>query len=68
MSAGVEESAQFQDNEALAVEGADECAIHGEQTGEPYAKGKADETPPCGVKYLRSFTAGSRYGPGRAAR
>jgi hypothetical protein len=22
--------------------------------GEPYAKGKADETQPCGVKYLRS--------------
>ncbi|MEU1048940.1 hypothetical protein ABZ400_27785 [Streptomyces sp. NPDC005897] len=27
--------------------------------GEPYAKGKADETPPCGVKYLRSSGEGS---------
>ncbi|MFD5697538.1 hypothetical protein [Streptomyces lasiicapitis] len=27
--------------------------------GEPYAKGKAKETPPCGVKYLRSSGDGS---------
>ncbi|MCH5676805.1 hypothetical protein [Streptomyces gilvus] len=27
--------------------------------GEPYAKGKADQTPPCGVKYLRSSGSGS---------
>ncbi|KPH97460.1 hypothetical protein OK074_6488 [Actinobacteria bacterium OK074] len=25
-----------------------------DQIGEAYAKGKSDETPPCGVKYLRS--------------
>ncbi|MEV6796462.1 hypothetical protein AB0M87_31775 [Streptomyces sp. NPDC051320] len=31
-----------------------ECAINDGSIGEPYAKGKADETPPCGVKYLRS--------------
>ena len=30
------------------------CQINGDRIGEPYAKGKADETPPCGVKYLRS--------------
>ncbi|MER6677108.1 hypothetical protein [Streptomyces sp. NPDC000983] len=27
--------------------------------GEPYAKGKADRTPPCGVKYLRSSGDGT---------
>ncbi|MET9564548.1 hypothetical protein [Streptomyces tauricus] len=30
------------------------CELNGDQIGEAYAKGKADETPPCGVKYLRS--------------
>ncbi|MFF4273319.1 hypothetical protein [Streptomyces sp. NPDC001536] len=30
------------------------CEINNGRIGEPYAKGKADETPPCGVKYLRS--------------
>ncbi|CAM5394097.1 hypothetical protein STENM327S_06941 [Streptomyces tendae] len=33
-------------------------AVNG-SIGEPYAKGKADETPPCGVKYLRSSGNGS---------
>ncbi|MEU4980510.1 hypothetical protein [Streptomyces sp. NPDC021969] len=33
-------------------------AVNG-RIGEPYAKGKADETPPCGVKYLRSSGDGS---------
>jgi enoyl reductase len=27
--------------------------------GAPYEKGKADETPPCGVKYLRSSGDGT---------
>ncbi|MFI9827014.1 hypothetical protein ACIHIX_04955 [Streptomyces sp. NPDC051913] len=27
--------------------------------GEPYAKGKSDETPPCGLKYLRSSGNGT---------
>ena len=36
-----------------------ECAINNGRIGEPYAKGKADETPPCGVKYLRSSGDGS---------
>ncbi|MFD5567097.1 hypothetical protein [Streptomyces cadmiisoli] len=30
------------------------CRIEDGRIGEPYAKGKAKETPPCGVKYLRS--------------
>jgi enoyl reductase len=37
-----------------------ECQINTDGSiGEPYAKGKADETPPCGVKYLRSSGDGS---------
>jgi enoyl reductase len=35
------------------------CEINDGRIGEPYAKGKADETPPCGVKYLRSSGDGS---------
>ncbi|KUN08766.1 hypothetical protein AQI95_07075 [Streptomyces yokosukanensis] len=32
-----------------------ECAINDDGSiGEPYANGKADETPPCGIRYLRS--------------
>ncbi|MHC3468059.1 hypothetical protein ACYF6T_05030 [Streptomyces sp. 7R007] len=30
------------------------CRFDNGRIGEPYAKGQADETPPCGVKYLRS--------------
>jgi enoyl reductase len=31
------------------------CTINADGSiGEAYAKGKSDETPPCGVKYLRS--------------
>ncbi|WP_437003684.1 hypothetical protein [Streptomyces sp. enrichment culture] len=33
-------------------------AVNG-SIGEPYEKGKADQTPPCGVKYLRSSGDGS---------
>ncbi|WP_308429672.1 hypothetical protein [Streptomyces flaveus] len=37
-----------------------ECAINDDGSiGEPYAKGKADQTPPCGLKYLRSSGDGS---------
>jgi hypothetical protein len=37
-----------------------ECAINADGSiGEPYAKGKADETPPCGLKYLRSSGNGT---------
>ncbi|MCX5422843.1 hypothetical protein [Streptomyces sp. NBC_00078] len=30
------------------------CQINNGRIGEPYAKGKAHDTPPCGVEYLRS--------------
>jgi hypothetical protein len=37
-----------------------ECIINANGSiGEPYAKGKADETPPCGLKYLRSSGNGT---------
>ncbi|MEU4167493.1 hypothetical protein AB0F46_11465 [Streptomyces sp. NPDC026665] len=35
------------------------CEITGHGIGEAYAKGKAGDTPPCGVKYLRSSGDGS---------
>ncbi|KUN26098.1 hypothetical protein AQJ23_12960 [Streptomyces antibioticus] len=35
------------------------CEINNGRIGAPYAKGKADETPPCGVKYLRSSGDGT---------
>jgi enoyl reductase len=35
------------------------CQVENGRIGEPYVKGKADETPPCGVKYLRSSGDGS---------
>ncbi|WP_161066324.1 hypothetical protein [Streptomyces sp. HUCO-GS316] len=36
------------------------CRINADGSiGAPYAKGKAEETPPCGVKYLRSSGDGS---------
>ncbi|MFF9817108.1 hypothetical protein [Streptomyces sp. NPDC014006] len=36
-----------------------ECTFDGGSIGEPYAKGKANKTPPCGIKYLRSSGNGS---------
>ncbi|MFI9819830.1 hypothetical protein ACIHFC_05030 [Streptomyces sp. NPDC052013] len=37
-----------------------ECVINADGSiGEPYARGKADETPPCGIKYLRSSGEGT---------
>ncbi|MFF7977650.1 hypothetical protein ACFZDK_00755 [Streptomyces sp. NPDC007901] len=37
-----------------------ECVINADHSiGEPYAQGKADETPPCGLKYLRSSGNGT---------
>jgi enoyl reductase len=30
------------------------CEIQNDRIGEPYAPGRADRTPPCGVTYLRS--------------
>ncbi|MFE6590702.1 hypothetical protein [Streptomyces sp. NPDC057781] len=37
-----------------------ECTINDDDSiGEPYAKGKADQIPPCGIKYLRSSGDGT---------
>ncbi|MFI8217999.1 hypothetical protein [Streptomyces sp. NPDC085932] len=37
-----------------------DCVINNDGSiGEPYAKGKADRTPPCGLKYLRSSGNGT---------
>ncbi len=36
-----------------------ECPIVDGRIGEPWAKGKSKQTPPCGVKYLRSSGDGS---------
>ncbi|CAL9328106.1 hypothetical protein SUDANB96_00017 [Streptomyces sp. enrichment culture] len=37
-----------------------ECALNAaDSIGEPYAKGKADRTPPCGLRYLRSSGNGT---------
>lgn len=35
------------------------CEIKGGRIGTPYEKGRADEAPPCGVKYLRSSGDGT---------
>ncbi|UIX31106.1 hypothetical protein LUX31_14270 [Streptomyces sp. GQFP] len=35
------------------------CEINNGSIGEPYAAGKAAQTPPCGVKYLRSSGDGT---------
>ncbi|WP_326786198.1 hypothetical protein [Streptomyces sp. NBC_00151] len=37
-----------------------ECRLNDDDSiGEPYAKGKTGETPPCGIKYLRSSGDGT---------
>ncbi|WP_306966243.1 hypothetical protein [Streptomyces afghaniensis] len=49
-----------EDAESLPASG--ECGINDDGSiGEPYARGKAELTPPCGVRYLRSSGDGS-YG------
>ncbi|KJK41090.1 hypothetical protein UK15_04715 [Streptomyces variegatus] len=35
------------------------CEVDDDRIGEPYAKGKADQAPPCGVRYLRSSGNGT---------
>jgi enoyl reductase len=45
--------------DAAAYPASGVCEIAGDHIGEAYAKGKAKETPPCGVKYLRSSGDGS---------
>ncbi|MFF1764315.1 hypothetical protein [Streptomyces sp. NPDC058249] len=46
-------------DDAVTYPSSGKCDIRNGNIGEPYAKGKADETPPCGVKYLRSSGDGS---------
>ncbi|MEU5307659.1 hypothetical protein [Streptomyces sp. NPDC021562] len=42
-------------DDALTYPASGACQINKDGSiGEPYAKGKADQSPPCGVKYLRS--------------
>ncbi|WP_063792559.1 hypothetical protein [Streptomyces atriruber] len=41
-------------SEAETYPASGECVIEGGSIGEPYARGKARETPPCGVRYLRA--------------
>lgn len=41
-------------DDAVTYPASGPCAIRNGRIGEPYAKGRADGTPPCGVKYLRS--------------
>lgn len=36
-----------------------ECLIVDGRIGEPYAKGKSEETPPCGIVYRRSSNGGT---------
>ncbi|CAM5681702.1 Enoyl reductase OS=Streptomyces tendae OX=1932 GN=GUR47_15630 PE=4 SV=1 [Streptomyces tendae] len=45
--------------DALTYPASGVCEVANGSIGEPYAKGKADEIPPCGVKYLRSSGDGS---------
>lgn len=45
------------DAETYPASGA--CPIKDGKIGEPYAKGKSEQDPPCGVKYLRSSGDGS---------
>ncbi|WP_435844897.1 hypothetical protein [Streptomyces coeruleorubidus] len=46
--------------DAVTYPASGECTINADDSiGEPYAKGKSDETPPCGVKYLRSSGDGT---------
>ncbi|MFI0950600.1 hypothetical protein ACH4Q9_31745 [Streptomyces sp. NPDC021086] len=46
-------------DDAVTYPASGQCEIRDGQIGEPYEKGKANETPPCGVKYLRSSGGGS---------
>nr|WP_227025549.1 hypothetical protein [Streptomyces tsukubensis] len=45
--------------DATALPGSGECPIVNGRIGEPWAKGKADQTPPCGVTYRRSSDGGT---------
>lgn len=46
--------------DAVTYPASGECVLNADDSiGEPYAKGKADETPPCGIRYLRSSGDGT---------
>ncbi|QQM42706.1 hypothetical protein [Streptomyces liliifuscus] len=45
--------------DATTIPANGECPIVDGRIGEPYAKGKADETPPCGIVYGRSSNGGT---------
>ncbi|MFF3739819.1 hypothetical protein [Streptomyces sp. NPDC002566] len=46
--------------DAETYPGSGECTINADGSiGAPYAAGKADQTPPCGLKYLRSSGEGT---------
>lgn len=46
--------------DAVTYPASGECAINADGSiGEPYTKGKASQTPPCGIKYLRSSGDGT---------
>lgn len=46
--------------DAVTYPASGECTINDDGSiGEPYARGNADRTPPCGVKYLRSSGDGT---------
>ncbi|MFJ8463186.1 hypothetical protein [Streptomyces swartbergensis] len=46
--------------DAVTYPASGECTINADDSiGEPYAKGKSDQDPPCGVKYLRSSGDGT---------
>jgi hypothetical protein len=49
-------------NDAETYPASGVCTLNADDSiGEPYAKGKAGQSPPCGIKYLRSSGAGT-YG------
>ncbi|MCI3152699.1 hypothetical protein ELQ39_13160 [Streptomyces sp. GB4-14] len=47
-------------DDAVTYPASGECVINNDDSiGEPYARGKANRTPPCGIKYLRSSGNGT---------
>lgn len=47
-------------DDAVTYPASGECTINEDDSiGEPYARGKADRTPPCGITYLRSSGDGT---------
>ncbi|WSJ06034.1 hypothetical protein OG437_21480 [Streptomyces phaeochromogenes] len=45
--------------DATTIPANGECPITDGRIGEPYAKGRSDETPPCGIVYGRSSNGGT---------